>query len=287
MKNSNIPSGRGIILSGDRQKAGTFLGIAKRKMHDMKQMMSIGKLQMMQRRFVLDRDCIWVHLLSIYGNDFIRIHSCAEGGDCKNGFTETNGSFANEIDFLFHHWNEDGDKQTFFDLVRGHFLFGDNTTGSLSAAEHSIDHIYSAPGEYEVNLKSYIRNTDKSVISRTDPHVVNTHNRSISVDTSGREGNKYFGTLSFLINGVIFVPHVVVTINGEVISPLIASSVAGTGVRLHTTTITQDIMTATVTLATGGFAPLVNWIGAINWSFIPYKCLANTTKTITVPIVEE
>ena len=287
MKNSNIPSGRGIILSGDRQKAGTFLGIAKRKMHDMKQMMSIGKLQMMQRRFMLDRDCIWVHLLSIDGNDFIRIHSCAEGGDCKNGFTETNGSFANEIDFLFHHWNEDGDKQTFFDLVRGHFLFGDNTTGSLSAAEHSIDHIYSTSGDYEISLKSYIRDTDKSIISGTDPLVINTHNRSISVDTSGREGNKYFGTLSFLIDGVMFVPHVMVTINGETISPLIATSISGQGVRLHTPIITGDVMEATVTLATGGFSPTVHWVDGIDWGFIPYKCLSSTRRTITVPIVEE
>lgn len=83
MRNINIPSGRGMILSGDRQKAATYVGIAKRKMHDMKQMMSIGKLPMMQRRLMLDRDCVWVHLLSVDGSDFIRIHSCAEGGKCK------------------------------------------------------------------------------------------------------------------------------------------------------------------------------------------------------------
>lgn len=89
MTNSNIPSGRGLILSGDRQKAGTFLRIAQLRMAQMKQMMRVGNLQYMRRVHHLERDCVWVHLTSISGNDFIRIHSCAEDEDCSLDFTAT------------------------------------------------------------------------------------------------------------------------------------------------------------------------------------------------------
>ncbi len=96
MTNSNILSGRGMILSGDRQKAGTYVGIARRKMYDMKQMMSISNIPYMKRVHHLDRDCVWVHLTSIDGADFIKIHACAEGGVCKFETPDAPGTIISE-----------------------------------------------------------------------------------------------------------------------------------------------------------------------------------------------
>lgn len=83
MRNINILSGRGIILSGDRQKAGTFVKIAQRRMFEMKQMMRAGNLKYMKKAQYLESDCVWMRLLSIDGADFIRLHACSKGGGCK------------------------------------------------------------------------------------------------------------------------------------------------------------------------------------------------------------
>lgn len=160
MRNINILSGRGIILSGDRQRAGTYVGIAKRRMFEMKQMMKMGKLQYMKRSYYLDRDCVWVRLWSIDGADFIRIHSCAEGVKCELKLTATDlGSNQVQLDFTY----ETDVAANFYriDIDSGGVNLSGNTRYS-SITGIDEDEVkatltrtltFLAPGEYEI--KSY------------------------------------------------------------------------------------------------------------------------------------
>jgi hypothetical protein len=82
---TNIPAGNGIILSGNRQLAATFVKISKRRLWEMRQLMIMSKQTMMQRSFYLDRNCVWVRMHIIGNAEFIRIHACSEGekGQCE------------------------------------------------------------------------------------------------------------------------------------------------------------------------------------------------------------
>lgn len=185
MRNNNIPSGRGIILSGNRQKAGTYIGIAKRKMHDMKQMMSIGRLPMMQRRFMLDRDCVWLHLLSIDGADFIRIHSCAEDVDCKVSFTfEATG-----LSVVFTSKASDNIDNGFWD-------FGD---GQFEANGSNITHVYENPGTYNVTLYGFETDNVNLESDKSLSHVTERRQSAVSI-VSSAEAYSFFTAAPWINN---------------------------------------------------------------------------------------
>jgi len=89
-----IPSGRGLILTGDRQLAGKYVQFAKRRMVEMKYAMSLTKSPMSQKTFQFGGSCAYIRLLSIDGQDFIRIHHCpatVDGGCTFNNPIQTNG----------------------------------------------------------------------------------------------------------------------------------------------------------------------------------------------------
>jgi hypothetical protein len=168
MRNINIQSGRGLILSGDRQRAGTYVGIAKRRMFEMKQVMRIGKLQYMKRVHYLDRDCVWVHLLSIGGSDFIRIHSCAEGGvGCSIGFVGDVLEGASPLETVFT-FTAEGFEPKINDLVRSTLIisYGDGRKGQGgTGGANKLTHKYRESGVFDVSVKAW--NTFKSQFVQT------------------------------------------------------------------------------------------------------------------------
>ncbi len=85
MGNIDIPTGRGIILTGNRKLAAEYVEIGRKRLRDLKQMMHIAGLKMGQKLYAF-ADCITMRVLSIDGNDFIRIHACA-GERCSMDFT--------------------------------------------------------------------------------------------------------------------------------------------------------------------------------------------------------
>lgn len=289
MKNSNIPSGRGIILSGNRQRAGTYLGIARRKMHDMKMMMRIGKLSMMQRRYYLDRDCVWVHLLSIGGADFIRIHSCSEGGGCSNEFIQVFVEQFPEAPEIIRtsFWNahkDEGEDVPFVNRIFGFYDFGDQQSVTISRTHRARTHNYALEGDYTVKLTSFKRlpagtPNDTFTTGSSSEIVLPIITKSIP-EMDGL--NKYLCTFSALtINGYTR-DDVSLEVNGvDVTSDMLTNqSTPGRAIRFFFVT-DGNIPTATLRRNDGqsvGF-----WVTGVTLSAIKFKCIASFTQEITAP----
>ena len=160
MKNVNIPTGRGIILTGNRKLAGEYVQIGKKRLHDLKQMMKFAGLKMGQKVYAF-ADCITMRVLSIDGNDFIRIHACPAGGGCFFETVETCSSKCSEFQILC-------EREGFFvpDLNRLGFIsrtpnpgsggdwdsyewdFGDGDTDT----GNFVTHFYEQNGKFTVTL---------------------------------------------------------------------------------------------------------------------------------------
>jgi len=192
VRNINIQSGNGVILSGDRQRAATYYKIAKRRMFEMKQMMRMGNLQYMKKVHYLDRDCVWVHLTSIDGADFIRIHSCSEGCKCSisltvddelvvyraEGDNELGEALVDLVPKCFEPERDFGNGKV--QAARVFIDWGDGTvTLSGTAGEQTRTHTYWASGVYDISAIAIPTfNKDDTNASHTVPIV--------SVQTFGR-----------------------------------------------------------------------------------------------------
>jgi hypothetical protein len=156
-----MQKGSGIILSGNRQLAATFVKISKKKLYDMKQMMRITGQSMMQRIFYLDRDCVHVRIYIIDNAEFIRIHACSEGADCELSMSvEPLGSNQAEITATHKSDEESANYSIYYD-VGGIYLTGGSPAGlrysisNFSSAELGVAQTktitFLAPGDYTIS----------------------------------------------------------------------------------------------------------------------------------------
>ena len=123
----------------------------------MKQMMSIGRLSNDETGdSIIDRDCVWVHLYSIDGADFIRIHSCAEGEEnvCQPKFSyEIVG-----LTVTFTATLSLPADRVFWEFGDGEY---ESNTG-LTAV-----HTYEEAGDYSVVCRGYQLDTAETISSET------------------------------------------------------------------------------------------------------------------------
>jgi hypothetical protein len=129
-------------------------------------MMKAGNLKYMKRVYNLDRDCVWVHLTSIDGADFIRIHSCAEGGGCRLKMSAV-AIGGNKAEFTFKlTTDEEADFYRISIDVGGPHLASDSTdgvqygsTGSKTAEQIKLPITnvleFVEPGTYTVSAYAY------------------------------------------------------------------------------------------------------------------------------------
>ncbi len=267
MANINIPNGRGIILSGNRQLAGQYVQIAKRRLHDLKQMMSLAGLEYGQRSFNVLRDCVWMRLWSIGNADFIRIHACAEGEEgCEVSFTtEQLSSTALSITIAYI-----GDDFVPPSDIRGYFVdWGDGlaTNQFSSGPTKTFTHTYAVTGTYTITVSAWGNQGSGSpppVTVQVDTGTERTFT------TTGFNGQKFFAaaeTASLSSNCVdIYADDV-----------FIATSPVGFGRKYNLGLITSDTHIVEMRSNTG--FPGCLSVGKI--FYFKYTCLATSTQEFT------
>lgn len=78
-----IQSGKQIILSGNRQKAGQYVQIAQRRAMELRILLDRANLRMGQKKYWLHSNCVWCAINIIEGAEFIRIHACPVEDECS------------------------------------------------------------------------------------------------------------------------------------------------------------------------------------------------------------
>jgi hypothetical protein len=173
-----IPRGRGIILSGNRQIAGQFVQIAKRRAMEFAILLDMANLKMGHRKYMLDRDCVWCTINIIDNATFIRIHSCFEAkcGECgtisilPSNLTPLSGEpLIGETPDLIEMtanaggcWDPEHDT---WEVYAGYIVdFGDGTggyTGTMIYGTYTpiVKHWYREPGAYTIISKAWNRQT--------------------------------------------------------------------------------------------------------------------------------
>jgi hypothetical protein len=149
----NIPAGNGIILSGNRQLAATFVKISKRRLWEMRQLMIMSKRTMMQRSFYFDRNCVWVRMHIIGNAEFIRIHACAEGakGACHFATINPETTIVSEYQLTCPEEGVDDPKLIKFDDVHSvefdatrtnRWIWGEGPPDNPDSGNDHTEHIY-------------------------------------------------------------------------------------------------------------------------------------------------
>ncbi len=100
---------------------------------------------------------------------------------------------------------------------------------------------------------------------------------TLTIDTLGRGKQTGLILWNLIVSGIT-PSQVTLTVDGDVV-PITVSESSSTSIRVRLTQATGDIMIAQFTFPAISIPPPV--LPVIN--FIPYKCIATSTKEITVP----
>lgn len=288
MANINIPKGSRIIFSGNRQRAAEFLGIAKRRIHELKQMMRVNGQMMMQKLFYLDRDCVWVRIHIIDSAEFVVIHACSEGGGCENlitflGSTQTFPSALWKADFKSKHIDENG-KRVQPPFAAGIFKWGDTAPTSTKETVSQIafltdviqQHNYTSTGDFTVTLISWMRNFDIPVINNFTLIQTTT---SMTLIVDGVDSKQWVGILTWNLTLSGLSPDdLTLTIDGE--NTVITVDENGFNeIRVIIPQATGNTMTIEFTWVNPIVLP-PPVLPSVAWT--AYTCIVKSRKTITV-----
>jgi hypothetical protein len=80
---NNPQTGKSIILTGDREQAGRFLPLARRKSRELRTVMNMTNSNMIQKAYFYLKGCLEISIRIVDNSEFIRIHACSGEVDCK------------------------------------------------------------------------------------------------------------------------------------------------------------------------------------------------------------
>jgi hypothetical protein len=274
MDNISIPSGRGLILSGNRPLAARFVKISQRRLMEMKQIMKISGQTMMQRMFYLDRDCVWVRMHVIGNAEFIRIHACSEGANCSLKMSlEALGGKQVEITAT-HDSDETSPNYIISYDVNGPFMTG----GAPPGIRYASSNLVAADlGVAQTKTLTFLNTGTYTIDAFAQPNqnlvthssgIINVPEYEVDMDLTGISNASVFieGFTVDLTDAEIRINDVLVgiTLGGDYYRDILVRNPA-----------IQDTMNIKVTGVTAN-------IRTVTVIFRPYSCQAIASKTIEV-----
>ncbi len=268
-----------LFLQGDQRKAKKWIPWATKALARIKNLTFAGVANNILRPVA----GVAIHVRSVNNIDFIRIVVAQEKPGCHNTITQVPVAFPSpfEIGLVNDHYIN-GKRLTeptdYF--MHGFYNFGDGQAVFQGGVEGQKNHTYPSAGDYDVTLWSIRRVLYPSDAITVTSVVVTNADATFTIDTTGFE--KSIGQLSFLLHAIITVADLAsVTIDGVPVEITTNPSTPTRSVNIVVPAPTGGIMTAVVTLLVP-YPVWTGWIALTQWYMIKYKCLATTTKTITV-----
>ncbi len=263
-----------LVLQGDVRKAKKWIPWATKALNRIKNLSIEGLANKVFRPVT----GVAVHVWSVNNIDRIRIAVQTIGG-CRNAFEELEivNPSPFQTRFTAHHWDDTGKKVSEPGSTRwGYYIYGDGTVQTITSVGTLRDHTYPSAGEYDVTLRSMSQAFVDDGIS-IESFILTTVDATFTIDTTGT--TKASGLLTFILDGITKA-DIIITIDGEPVEITTDPFSPLTSVRILFSEVSGEIMTAVVSL----IAPPLGgtWLRFPNWSLVKYKCLAKTTKTITI-----